>query len=492
MEPVCLTTYQIVIIRPQGYQHSDGFREVATMLRYGIERLGYNIIITENDFSMDNINIILGIHLITADLIDKIPLSSIIYNLEQFDSKSMLNAATLPLFKRFTVWDYSKRNIEKYRKMGCKNLLYYVPIGYVPELTCIAPVSPQDIDVLFYGSMNVRREKIMEELKKSGLTVVTLFGVYGKERDVAIARAKVIINIHFYASSIFEIVRISYLLANHKAVVAECNDNTEIADDLRTAVALVPYDKLVETCIKLVNNDEKRQLLEKNGFESFSLRNEIDILRDVITEKTLVKNELQQLPTIINLGSGKLFRPDWLNIDINQYWQPDVVADISNNFPLNKEVATARFGIITIKEDSFDEIIASHVLEHIRELITAMTVCLKLLKVGGVFKINVPYDLSCGAWQDPTHVRAFNEKSWLYYTEWSWYVGWTEARFDLVENLFTLNSAGLAMQANHASLAEILATPRAVDEMQVVLRKRLLTDAEKKIAANYSSRECII
>jgi SAM-dependent methyltransferase len=491
MEAVCLT-YQIVIIRPQGYQHSDGFREVATMLRYGIESLGYNIVITENEFSTDNINIILGIHLITADLLDKIPLSSIIYNLEQFDSKSMLNATVLPLFKRFIVWDYSKRNIENFKKMGCNNLFYHVPIGYVPELTCIVPVSPQDIDVLFYGSMNARREKIVEELKKRGLTVITLFGVYGKERDAVIARAKVIINIHFYDSSIFEIVRISYLLANRKAVVAECNEDTEIADDLKTAVALAPYDKLVETCVELVNNDEKRQLLEKNGFESFSLRNEVNILRDVITEKNLVKNESQQLPTIINLGSGKLFQPDWLNIDINQYWQPDVVADIGHDFPLNKEVETARFGIITIKEGYFDEIIASHVLEHIKDLVYAMTVCLKLLKVGGVFKINVPYDLSYGAWQDPTHVRAFNERSWLYYTEWSWYIGWTEAKFDLVENLFALSSVGLAMQANHSSLAEILVTPRAVDEMQVVLRKRLLTDDEKKIAANYSSRECII
>jgi len=43
-----------------------------------------------------------------------------------------------------------------------------------------------------------------------------------------------------------------------------------------------------------------------------------------------------------------------------------------------------------------------------------MTNCLKLLRVGGVFKILVPYDLSYGAWQDPTHIRAFNERSWLY------------------------------------------------------------------------------
>jgi hypothetical protein len=487
VEPVRLSTYQIVIIRPEGYQHSDAFREVATMLRYGIERLGHSVVMTENEFSAENINIILGIHLIPAALIDKIPLSSIIYNLEQFDSKSMLNATRLPLFRTLTVWDYSKRNIENFRKMGCKNLFYHVPIGYVPELTCIDPVSTQDIDVLFYGSMNTRREKILEELKQRGLTVVTLFGVYGRERDAVIARAKVIINIHFYDASIVEIVRISYLLANHKAVVTECNEGSEIADDLKTAVALTPYDKLVETCIELAGNDEKRQTLEKNGFESFSLRNEVDILRDVITKRSFVKDEFEQLPTSINLGSGKNWRPNCLNIDINQYWQPDLVADISNDFPLNEEVATVRFGKIMIKEGYFDEIIAIDVLEHIRDLMNAMTVCLKLLKVGGVFKIHVPYDLSYGAWQDPTHVRAFNEKSWLYYTEWSWYLGWTEARFDLVKNLFVLSSVGLSMQANKTSLAEILATPRAVDAMQVVLRKRVLTDEEKTVSANYLS-----
>lgn len=468
-----------------GYQHSDGFREVTKTLMYGLQSLGYNVVITENNFSTTNINIILGAHLMTADMIDKVPLNSIIYNLEQFDSKSMLNATTVAMFELFTVWDYSDRNIEQYKNMGCKNDVYHVPIGYVPELTCIPKVATQDIDVLFYGSTNPRREKIVEELKQSGLHVVTLFGVYGEERDAVIARAKIIINIHYYDSSIFEIVRISYLLANHKAVVAECNEGTEFADDLKTAIALAPYEKLVETCIELVKDDEKRQLFEKNGFECFSIRNEADILREVITKSKLNKLNLQQLPTKINIGSGKNWRASYLNIDINDYWKPDIVADISNEFLLNKVVETARFGSITIEEGSFDEIIAYDVLEHIRELISAMTMCLKLLKVGGVFKIKVPYDLSCGAWQDPTHVRAFNERSWLYYTEWYWYIGWTDARFDLVENLFILNSVGLAMQANNASLAEILSSPRAVDEMQVVLRKRLLTEEEKKFAEAY-------
>ncbi|WP_110954015.1 class I SAM-dependent methyltransferase [Anaerosinus massiliensis] len=473
--------YQIVIIRPLGYQHSDAFQEIAVTLKYGLERLGYKSIITENDFSEDNVNIILGFHLVSAELLPKVPETSIIYNLEQFDQNSMLNEKKLPLFKMFIIWDYSKRNIEIFKKMGCKNPLYYVPIGYVPELTSIQSVAVQDIDVLFYGSMNARREKILQELERRGLHVITLFGVYGKERDTFIARAKVILNIHYYDANIFEIVRISYLLSNRKAVVAECSEDTEIEDDLKEAVALIPYEKLVETCVELVKNDEKRHALETNGFQSFCVRREEDILRNVIKERIFVENNIEQLqvPRMINLGSGKDWRKEYLNVDINHAWHPDIIADISHDFPVNQEIETKRFGTIPIEEGSFDEIIASHLLEHIRDLVSAMTMCLRLLKVGGVFKIHVPYDLSCGAWQDPTHVRAFNEKSWLYYTDWSWYIGWKEARFDLVQNLFILNSVGLEMQANQASLAEILARPRAVDEMQVVLRKRLLTEEEK-------------
>ncbi|MBC8014624.1 MAG: hypothetical protein H7X79_02645 [Sporomusaceae bacterium] len=477
--------YQIVIIRPQGYQHSDAFQEVANTLIYGLQSLGYNAVITENNFSDRNINIILGAHLIAEDQIDKIPLSSIIYNLEQFDPKSMLNSTTFRMLQMFTVWDYSKRNIEKLRERGCSNQLHHVPIGYVPELTCIAKAPIQDIDVLFYGSMNARRQRIIEELRKNGLTVVSLFGAYGEERDGFISRAKLIINIHFYDSSILEIVRISYLLANRKAVVAECHAGTEFADDLKTAVALVTYDQLVATCIELVKNDEKRQLFEKNGFECFSMRNESSILRDVLSESKTTEVEIQSVPTKINLGSGKNWRMDYLNIDINDYWNPDIVADISNGFPLNQIVKTARFGTITLQEDSFDEIIAHDVLEHIRELIPAMTMCLKLLKVGGVLKIKVPYDLSYGAWQDPNHVRAFNENSWLYYTDWCWYIGWTDARFDLVENICNLSPIGLAMQQQNVPLPTIVTCPRAVNEMQVILRKRLLTDDEKKVAAQY-------
>ena len=108
-----------------------------------------------------------------------------------------------------------------------------------------------------------------------------------------------------------------------------------------------------------------------------------------------------------------------------------------------------------------------------------MTNILNLLAEGGMLHIAVPYDLSYGAWQDPTHVRAFNERSWLYYCEWYWYLGWDEARFDLTAIHFVYSDIGCALASRGMPQDEILRSPRAVDEMRVALRKRRLDPAER-------------
>jgi hypothetical protein len=94
--------------------------------------------------------------------------------------------------------------------------------------------------------------------------------------------------------------------------------------------------------------------------------------------------------------------------------------------------------------------------------------CRDLLIPNGKFTISVPYELSLGAWQDPTHVRAFNENSWLYYTDWCWCLGWDKG-FKLTELQFKLTELGTEMSEAGLPDQEILRTPRAVDSMKVVL-----------------------
>jgi SAM-dependent methyltransferase len=65
--------------------------------------------------------------------------------------------------------------------------------------------------------------------------------------------------------------------------------------------------------------------------------------------------------------------------------------------------------------DSVDLVIASHVLEHISNIITLMREIHNILKPGGHLIALTPYASSNDAWEDITHVRAFTENSWIYF-----------------------------------------------------------------------------
>ncbi len=186
------------------------------------------------------------------------------------------------------------------------------------------------------------------------------------------------------------------------------------------------------------------------------------------------------VPRKINMGSGKDFKEHHLNIDINDYWSPDIVLDLSTPIKQSQEFETKRFGVTTVSKGAFEQIIAYDVLEHIPNLTHAMTNCLDLLEPGGKFEIKVPYDLSYGAWQDPTHVRAFNERSWLYYTDWFWYMGWDEFRFKVDRFDLKVSPIGKLLHENGMDREEILRQPRAVDQMNVVLQKVALSEQDKR------------
>ena len=484
-----MSRFQITLIRPEGFLHTEAFREVAETLQFGLRSLGHTARIEENVLDAAATNLILGSHLLSPADALMLPLGSILYNLEQLGGPS-LPKQFYEVAMKHRVWDYSLKNIETWNVMKCAYPPVHVPLGYVPELSRIKAQPAPDIDVLFYGSLNERRIRIVKDLKDAGVKVHTAFGVYGEERDKLIARSKIVLNVHFYKAKIFEIVRVSYLLANSKAVVSECCENTEIDADLADSVMSLPYDSLVEGCQLLLQDEEKRRELETRGFQCFSQRKESEILNKALQENTsaVIRPAETNFPKKLNLGSGKDWREDHFNVDVDSYWEPDAVMDFNHPLPIGKAVQTQRFGTIVLENNSFEEIITNDVLEHISSLTTAMHSCLNLLKVGGLFRICVPYDLSWGAWQDPTHVRAFNERSWLYYTDWFWYMGWTEARFDLVKFDLKLSPVGEELQKQKMKGEELVRYPRAVDHMQVILQKRLLTEAEKDQVTVYMKR----
>lgn len=481
------TAFHIVQVRPPGYVHAEGLTDLAECVYFGLRRLGMPVFHREPPDRPVR-QIVIGAHLLDEQGLDRLSAGAVLYNSEQIYAGSpWLRGPYLEALRRRRVWDYSAVNARRLAELGARDVRH-VPVGYVPELARIGPTN-EDIDVLFYGSINPRRRRILEALQARGLEVAALFGVYGEERDRAIARAKVVLSLHFHEAKVFEIVRVAYLLTNEKAVVAEWHCEQTEDEGLREALCAVPYEGLVDACEALARDPARRLALARRGRQIFAARHEERILLDVLAPAGAAAPTEppadaagRSLPETVQIGSGKDFRPDCFNIDIERAWAPDATLDIQSPSLLGTCVESRRFGRVTLRDDSFETAIAHDVLEHLPELSTAMTNLLRLLRPGGVLDALVPYDLSLGAWQDPTHVRAFNERSWLYYTDWHWYLGWTEARFDVLAIEIRMSPLGLELQRGGRSTEEILRTPRAVDALRVRLRKRYLQESERREA----------
>jgi len=259
-------------------------------LHYALLALGHDSVLTNRLDLDERRTIVLGGNILVRHGLEP-PKNPIFYNLEQLGDD--LPSTTLPaffdLFRRYPTWDYSQANIEYLAAQGLPRPTH-VPIGYVPELTRIAP-APEDIDILFYGAPYERRYAVLRDLHDRGLRVKWLSGVYGASRDAWIARSKIVLNIHYWEAKIFEITRVSYLLANRRAVVSEHSADPTLERDVASGVAFAEYDELVDRCVELVGDERARRELAKRGYQLFSARNQADILDRALSDLEDVTHE---------------------------------------------------------------------------------------------------------------------------------------------------------------------------------------------------------
>ncbi|WP_027721800.1 class I SAM-dependent methyltransferase [Maridesulfovibrio zosterae] len=470
----------VVLYRPDS-PYWRCVEDIIYPLRDTLSAFGYSVEILKNKLSTDAVNIIFGLQDIPEFPLNTIPENSIIYNFEQIVKGSKaLRPHYIESLCKLTVWDYSERNIDILKRNFKVTEVYHVPLRYTPQMTCLDENYPKDIDVLFYGYMNPRRQSIITELRERGVNAIAIEKVFGHERNFYIARSRLILNMHYYTPGIFEEVRIGFLLANKKTVVCERNEDTSVPAEFEESCIFTPYNSVVDTITKLLGNTEEIVKQGELGYSCFTKYRYDDVLAEAARKAVSSPSEVKSFPTLLNAGSGKDFKDEYLNIDINSAWAPDILLDLSA--PINPEEIhkTRRFGNISLPEGHFEEIIANDVLEHVPDVICTMTNFLNLLHVGGRLIVQVPYDLSHGAWQDPTHVRAFNEMSFKYYTDWSWYCGWRDYRFFVKDLSYSPSDLGKKMYQQQKDLEPLLHTPRAIAGMTVTLEKCRSTQEEQK------------
>ena len=260
--------FNVCLVQPSGYIHSGAFTELAELIAFSFEELGYASSISINQTYIDSRNIIIGAHLLDISHIKSIKSqspSTVILNTEQFSSiKSEWQGTIFEWISNFETWDYSPENINILRSKGINNIKL-LSIGYHSKLNRIKKSQNQDIDILFYGSGNDRRLRVINELKSCGHNVAAIFGLYGQERDDLISRSKLVLNLHFYDAKIFEIVRVFYLMTNSKAVVGEVGPDTSINPKYLDGFYASTYENLVASCNKLLIDNKMREELERKA-----------------------------------------------------------------------------------------------------------------------------------------------------------------------------------------------------------------------------------
>jgi predicted SAM-dependent methyltransferase len=127
------------------------------------------------------------------------------------------------------------------------------------------------------------------------------------------------------------------------------------------------------------------------------------VLEEIVTFKEFGKYKLK-----LNLGAGKDIKKNFVNLDSINLPGINVVHDL--------EIYPWPF-----KDNTFDEVYASHVLEHVLSLRDAMDEIKRICKPGARIKIRAPH-FSCGvSYRDPTHQRLFSYFTFDYFSKKGFY-----------------------------------------------------------------------
>ena len=195
----------------------------------------------------------------------------------------------------FTIFDYNPINIKEINKKYKNIKIEYMPLlynSYFEEhynFQIDEHENNKDIDILFYGTSNPRRELILEKLKKKYNIHIIFINITGNSSDKIICnyikRSKIILNIFFYDyNKIFDYYRNSYLIANKALLISEYPDNIDFDIEknlinIDKYLIMDKYENLVDLVSRYLdnyNNIDINNIIE-NQYKWFS-NNKLDLL----------------------------------------------------------------------------------------------------------------------------------------------------------------------------------------------------------------------
>lgn len=234
----------------------------------------------------------------------------VIFQLENLIENVNIHKYTELFSNAMYIYDYNAYNLKYYADTVKPKVHVFLPPVYTKD----------HIDILFYGTLNERRNKILTEIKKKyNVHIVT--NVFGESLNALIKRAKMVLNISFYNNSLLETTRIHECLQQNTPVISEIPklNATKVYDDY--AIFIQPIHNEYDELFHHID-----RLLKKN-----TIVQEINAEFDLVMKDTMLNYFNQQKYTLlfhkVNLGCVRS-KPMEYNVEKNELYSKPLFAHL--------------------------------------------------------------------------------------------------------------------------------------------------------------------
>ena len=108
------------------------------------------------------------------------------------------------------------------------------------------------------------------------------------------------------------------------------------------------------------------------------------------------------MPRILDVGCGPSKYPGSIGVDVNRDTAADVICDLDR-------------GRLPFRDNSFDEVRAVHLIEHVENAIATMEELHRVARAGGTIFVVTPHYTDVSSYTDPTHRRHLSTESFHYF-----------------------------------------------------------------------------
>lgn len=214
---------------------------ISKVIERNLNKLGYKTTLNERRITNDDISLlnenndrlmfIMCIQWVYNKNLNLLPKNKyIIYQLEQLDRKDcghMKNDFIRSLLKNsYHIFDYSNLNIKYFYEEYLDKVSFLMP----PVIDHNDLVCKKIYDILFVGSVNEKRNKILMKLHNCGFNVKVVSNVFGEELQELIKKSRIYLNIRYSDSNILETVRIHEAILSKDTYIISEFPKTDVDD----------------------------------------------------------------------------------------------------------------------------------------------------------------------------------------------------------------------------------------------------------------------